>query len=159
MSTIINMNFFTNTNLMQENMEEPLMKKTGTSYGPPGKLDLIYFIDDLNLPEVDAYNTQSAIALLRLVMQYGRWSDRLKLTWKNIMNCQYIACMNPTAGSFYVNPRLQLCFVTFAICFPGPTSLLTIFQTFLDGHLFEKEHPGCLGEHHQYHTGSPRRRG
>jgi dynein heavy chain len=49
--------------------------------------------------------------------------------------------MNPTAGSNYVNPRLQLRFVTFAMGFPGATSLLTIFQTFLDGHLklFEEE--------------------
>ena len=26
---------------------------------------MLYFIDDLNLPEVDKYNTQSAIALVR----------------------------------------------------------------------------------------------
>ena len=34
-----------------------------------------------------------------------------------------------------VNPRLQLRFVAFAMGFPGAMSLLTIFQTFLDGHL------------------------
>ena len=121
-----------------------LVKKTGTSFGPPGKADLIYFIDDLNLPEVDQYDTQSAISLLRMVMQYGRWSHRIKLTWKNILNCQYLASMNPTAGSNFVNPRLQLRFVTFAMGFPGATSLLTIFQTFLDGHLtqFEEEIQG-----------------
>ena len=68
-------------------------------------------------------------------MQYGRWSDRVKLNWKNILNCQYLASMNPTAGSNNVNPRLQLRFVAFAMGFPGAMSLLTIFQTFLDGHL------------------------
>lgn len=36
--------------------------------------------------------------------------------------------MNPTAGSFLVNPRLQRWFATFAIGLPGPTSLLTIYQ-------------------------------
>merc|ERR1712166_516562 len=50
-SCTINMNFFTTTNLLQSNMEAVLVKKTGTSFGPPGKADLIYFIDDLNLPE------------------------------------------------------------------------------------------------------------
>ena len=34
-----------------------------------------------------------------------------------------------------VNPRLQRHFTTLAVGFPGPTSLLTIYQTFLDGHL------------------------
>jgi dynein heavy chain len=70
-----------------------------------------------------------------MVMQYGRWSARIKLTWKNILNCQYLASMNPTAGSNYVNPRLQLRFATFAMGFPGAMSLLTIFQTFLNGHV------------------------
>lgn len=41
---------------------------------------------------------------------------------------QVVACMNPTAGSFLVNPRLQRWFATFAIGLPGPTSLLTIYQ-------------------------------
>jgi len=134
-SCTINMNYFTTTNLLQSSMETVLVKKTGTSFGPPGKADLIYFVDDLNLPEVDQYDTQSAISLLRMVMQYGRWSDRIKLNWKNILNCQYLASMNPTAGSNNVNPRLQLRFVAFAMGFPGAMSLLTIFQTFLDGHL------------------------
>jgi hypothetical protein len=51
-------------------MESVLVKRTGTSFGPPGKAKLIYFIDDLNLPEVDPYNTQSGIALLRQVIEY-----------------------------------------------------------------------------------------
>jgi hypothetical protein len=34
--------------------------------------------------------------------------DRNKLTPKDIHNCQYVACMNPTAGSFTINPRLQV---------------------------------------------------
>ena len=66
-SCTINMNYFTTTNLLQSSMETVLVKKTGTSFGPPGKADLIYFIDDLNLPEVDQYDTQSAISLLRMV--------------------------------------------------------------------------------------------
>jgi dynein heavy chain len=34
---------------------------------------LVYFLDDLNLPEVDKYNTQSAIALVREHFDYGHW--------------------------------------------------------------------------------------
>lgn len=30
----------------------PLEKKTGTNFGPPGNCKLVYFLDDLNLPEV-----------------------------------------------------------------------------------------------------------
>ena len=134
-SQTLNFNFYTSAKLLQSTMEAPLEKKTGTNYGPKGTGNLIYFLDDLNLPEVDKYNTQSAIALVRQHMDYGHWYDRDKLALKNIMKCQYLACMNHTVGSFVINPRLQRHFTTFGIGLPGPTSLLTIYQTFLDGHL------------------------
>ena len=135
LSQVINNNFYTDSPALQSRMEQTLVKRTGTSYGPPGKAKLIYFIDDLNLPEVDPYNTQSAIALIRQVVEYGHVYDRMKLTGKSIMDVQFLSCMNPTAGSFEINPRLQRHFVTFAISFPGATSLLTIYETFLNGHL------------------------
>jgi dynein heavy chain, axonemal len=134
-STTINFNFYTNAQALQVTLEAPLEKKTGSTFGPPGKASLVFFLDDLNLPEVDKYDTQSAIALVRQHIDYGHWYDRAKLTGKTIQNCQYLACMNPSAGSFEVNPRLQRHFVTFGIGFPGPTSLHTIYNTFLNGHL------------------------
>ena len=43
--------------------------------------------------------------------------------------------MNPTAGSFIINPRLQRLFMTLAVEFPGQDSLMKIYGTFLTGHL------------------------
>ncbi len=43
--------------------------------------------------------------------------------------------MNPTAGSFVVNPRLQRLFMTLAVEFPGQESLMKIYGTFVQGHL------------------------
>ena len=60
---------------------------------------------------------------------------RSKLTLKNIHNIQYVASMNPTAGSFTINPRLQRHFATFAVAFPGPDALFTIYNAILSGHL------------------------
>ena len=34
-------------------MEKKLEKKAGRNYGPPGNKTLIYFIDDMNMPEVE----------------------------------------------------------------------------------------------------------
>eukprot|EP00946_MAST-07B_sp_MAST-7B-sp1_P001405 g1405.t1 len=131
----IKFNFFTDGRTLQLTMESHLVKKVGTNYGPPGKNNLVFFIDDFNLPEVDIYDTQSSIALMRQVIEYHRWYDRTKLGPKHILDCQYIAAMNHTAGSFFINPRLQRHFVTFAVGMPGQSSLQTIFGTFLDGHL------------------------
>ena len=131
----INFNYYTTSAVLANTMSLPLEKKTGSNYAPPGTAKLVYFIDDLNLPEVDSYNTQSAIAHLRQHMEYEHCYELQKMTLKNISNTQVITCMNPTAGSFYINPRLQRWFTTFAIGLPGSKSLLTIYQTFLDGHL------------------------
>merc|ERR1719506_960946 len=133
--TTINFNFFTNATTLQSIIEGTLVKKFGTTFGPAGNGTNCYFVDDLNLPEVDPYNTQSAIALLRQQFDYGHWYDLSKLTTKTIQGTQYIACLNPTAGCFFVNPRLQRHFATFALGLPGPASLVTIYETFLSGHL------------------------
>src|SRR5210317_1652820 len=125
-STTINFNFYTTSAVLADTMSIPLEKKTGSNYGPKGNTKLVYFVDDLNLPEVDAYNTQSAIAHLRQHMEYEHCYDLQKMNLKNISNTQVVSCMNPTAGSFVVNPRLQRWFTTFAMGLPGSTSLLTI---------------------------------
>jgi dynein heavy chain, axonemal len=86
------------------------------------------------MPALDPYNTQTSISLLRQHKDYEHWYDRNKLALKDIKNTLYTACMNPTAGSFQINPRLQRHFWTLAIPFPEQTSLFTIYNTFLSKH-------------------------
>ena len=38
--------------MLQGVMEKPLEKKAGRNFGPPGSKKLIYFIDDMNMPQV-----------------------------------------------------------------------------------------------------------
>eukprot|EP00744_Colponema_vietnamica_P001598 GILI01002635.1.p1 GENE.GILI01002635.1~~GILI01002635.1.p1 ORF type:complete len:2087 (-),score=720.86 GILI01002635.1:371-6598(-) len=135
MYVTINFNYSSDSMAFQSMLEQVLEKKAGKNYGPPGTRKLIYFIDDLNMPMLDPYNTQTSIELLRQHIDYGHWFDRAKLFLKDVNNCQYISCMNPTAGSFVINPRLQRHYMAFAIGFPDSNSLHTIYSTFLDGHL------------------------
>eukprot|EP00698_Gefionella_okellyi_P005145 TRINITY_DN1471_c0_g1_i4.p1 TRINITY_DN1471_c0_g1~~TRINITY_DN1471_c0_g1_i4.p1 ORF type:complete len:2448 (+),score=753.76 TRINITY_DN1471_c0_g1_i4:538-7881(+) len=134
----INLNYYTDSSALQNALEGPLEKKAGRNYGPPGAKKMVYFVDDLNMPMLDAYNTQQPIALMRQHLDYGHWYDRTKLSHQNIrviQNTQYITAMNPTAGSFTVNPRLQRHFAVFAVDFPSQVSLMDIYKTFLTGHL------------------------
>lgn len=50
----------------------------GMRFGPPGSKRLIYFVDDMSLPFVDKYDTQSAIELLRQHIDYHGWSGDLR---------------------------------------------------------------------------------
>ena len=131
----VSMNYFTDSEALQNILEQPLEKKTGINFGPTGKSKMIYLVDDLNMPQLDTYETQSAIALMRQHFDYAHWFDRGKFTQKNIHNVQFVSCMNPTAGSSVVNPRLQRWYMVFSVELPGGESLYTIYNTFLDGHL------------------------
>ncbi|KAI8900476.1 dynein heavy chain and region D6 of dynein motor-domain-containing protein [Globomyces pollinis-pini] len=128
-------NFYTTSTSLQNVLEKPLEKKAGKNYGPPGNKKIIYFLDDLNMPEVDKYGTASPHTLLRQHLDYRHWYDRQKLTLKEIHNCQYVACMNPTAGSFVIDTRLQRHFAAFTVNFPGIESLQHIYLQLLNGHL------------------------
>jgi dynein heavy chain len=77
------------------------------------------FVDDMNMPEMDKYYTVQAHTILRQYLDYKHWYDRQKLTLRDIHNCQYVACMNPTAGNFTIDSRIQRHFAVFAVSFPG----------------------------------------
>nr|XP_055244749.1 dynein axonemal heavy chain 17 isoform X1 [Gorilla gorilla gorilla] len=128
-------NFYTTSAMLQGVLEKPLEKKSGRNYGPPGTKKLVYFIDDMNMPEVDKYGTVAPHTLIRQHMDHRHWYDRHKLTLKDVHNCQYVACMNPTSGSFTIDSRLQRHFCVFAVSFPGQEALTTIYNTILTQHL------------------------
>jgi dynein heavy chain len=122
-------------------MKSFFFNMAGRNYGPPGTKKLVYFIDDMNMPEVDTYGTVQPHTLIRQHLDYQHWYnngaqtnsicdfylsyryDRAKLLLKEIHNVQYVACMNPTAGSFTINPRLQRHFSVFAVSFPGTVNV------------------------------------
>ena len=128
-------NFYYSSEMTQKILEKPLEKKAGKNYGPPGGKKLIYFLDDLNMPEVDEYGTVGPHTIIRQHMDYSHWYCRSKLTLKEIHNTQYVACMNPTGGSFTINPRLQRHFATFSVVFPGQEALFTVYNSILSDHL------------------------
>lgn len=51
-------------------------KRSGRRFGPPATKHLIFFLDDMNLPYVETYGTQNAIALLTQIVGYGTFFDR-----------------------------------------------------------------------------------
>uniref|UniRef100_A0A8C9AK17 Dynein axonemal heavy chain 11 n=1 Tax=Prolemur simus TaxID=1328070 RepID=A0A8C9AK17_PROSS len=128
------LNYYTTSALLQKILEKPLEKKAGRNYGPGGNKKLVYFIDDMNMPEVDIYGTVQPHTLIRQHVDYGHWYDRQKVMLKEIHNCQYVACMNPMVGSFTVNPRLQRHFTVFAFNFPSLDALNTIYGQIFSFH-------------------------
>ena len=71
----INYNFYTGSAEFQAVLEGQLEKKAGKNCGPPGAQKLVYFVDDLNMPQLDLYDTSTAISLLRQYCEYQHWYD------------------------------------------------------------------------------------
>ena len=137
-------NNYTTHHMIQAVLEAPLEKKAGKNYGPPGTKNLIYFVDDLNMPEVDKYGTASPHTIMRQHVDYNHWYDRQKRTLRIVSKTQYIASMNPKAGSFTIDPRLQRSFQVFAISNPSETAINRIYSTLFNGHLTDKKFPAAL---------------
>lgn len=131
----ISMNSLSDAPNTQVILEQSLEKKSGVRYGPPGNKRLVYFVDDMNMPFVDKYDTQSAIEILRQMIDYNGWYDKVKIVLKEIINSQYCAAMNPTAGSFNITPRMQRQFMTLAVQMPPPEIVRAIYFQIVDGHI------------------------
>eukprot|EP00592_Proboscia_alata_P015189 CAMPEP_0194394788 /NCGR_PEP_ID=MMETSP0174-20130528/124051_1 /TAXON_ID=216777 /ORGANISM="Proboscia alata, Strain PI-D3" /LENGTH=2316 /DNA_ID=CAMNT_0039190629 /DNA_START=658 /DNA_END=7604 /DNA_ORIENTATION=+ len=130
------MSYYTSSFTLQQEIEGYIDKRSGSFFGPPMGKKMIFFIDDMNLPYVETYGTQNSIALLTQHMQHGSVFDRSDLGMrKELRDIQYIAAMNPTAGSFEICERCQRHFATFAIAMPSKSDLTTIFSSIFGGHL------------------------
>jgi dynein heavy chain len=132
----INNNNYTDSFAFQSIIMGGLDKRSGRTFGPPGNKKCIFFIDDLNMPYVDTYDTQSAIMLLTQMISYAQVYNRAALSEKiDLVDMYFCACMNPKAGSFMVNPRLQRHFTVMTCFTPTAAIISSIYQPILEKHL------------------------
>ena len=132
----IAMNFYTDSFSLQQQLENPIDKRSGHTFGPPSGRKLVYFVDDLNLPYVETYGTQNSLSLMRQLIDHGNFFDRIDLGFRTkVVDTQFVTAMNPTAGSFTISDRLQRQFATFACMMPSQGDLRSIYHSILEGHL------------------------
>jgi len=138
-SAVVNLNSFTDATALRKILQQYVEKRSGRTFGPPTGKKLVYYVDDLNMPYVDTYGTQSPIALIRQHMDTTIWYDTLESDpnrkKKIIRDCQYMASMNNKAGSFIVNPRLMSHFMILVCNTPTRSDMQTIFKSILGAHL------------------------
>ncbi|CAH8587314.1 unnamed protein product [Heterobilharzia americana] len=136
---IINFSFRTTSLDVQRNLEANVEKRSKDTYGPVSGKQLIIFIDDMNMPQVDQYGTQQPIALLKLLIERKGVYDRGKdLNWKRMQSIDYLASMGrPDGGKQDVDPRFISLFSVINIPSPSESTLYKIYNSILSGHASE----------------------
>jgi dynein heavy chain len=136
LSAMMNLNSYSDSFAFQKIMEGYLDKRTGRTFGPPGNKKCVMFIDDLNMPATDKYETQSAIMLLCQITAHGSIFDRDMLDErKDIMDLQFCAAMNPKGGNFMTHARLQVRFTVLTTFTAGADVVSQIYSQILGSHL------------------------
>ena len=73
MKSLISMNYFTDSASFQAQLEGPIDKRSGKTFGPPTGKSLVYFVDDINLPYIEEYGTQNSLSLMRQSQDYASY--------------------------------------------------------------------------------------
>jgi dynein heavy chain len=108
MFTTTSFNSYTDSRTLQDIIEGAVGSQTRTTKGPPTGKVMIYFLDDLNMPQKDKYLTQAPICLIRQIIDYELIYNReaLEESFK-LVGCIFFGCMNPKSGSFAIDLRLS----------------------------------------------------
>jgi dynein heavy chain len=132
----MSMNSYTDSKALQAVIESNVDKRMGKIYGPPSGKILMFFMDDLNMPKLDKYGTQSPICLIRQIIDYQLVFDRDHLEEKKtLQDMMFLGCLNPKSGSFVIDLRLSRHFTMVALGTPEKEILNTIYGQIFGHHL------------------------
>jgi len=126
--TSMSMNSYTDSRALQTVIESNVDKRMGKIFRPPSGKILMFFMDDLNMPKLDKYGTQSPICLIRQIIDYQLVFDRDHLEEKKtLQDIMFLGCLNPKSGSFVIDLRLTRHFTMVALGTPSKEILHTIY--------------------------------
>jgi len=132
----MSMNSYSDSKSLQTVIESNVDKRMGKIFGPPSGKILMFFMDDLNMPKLDKYGTQSPISLIRQIIDYQLVFDREHLEEKKtLQDMMFLGCLNPKSGSFIIDLRLSRHFTMIALGTPEKEILATIYGQIFGHHL------------------------
>ena len=105
---------------------------------------LVIFCDEINLPQLDTYGTQTVIMFLRqLTEQGGFWNGDCK--WVSLRRIQFVGACNPPTdtGRIVMSSRFLRHVPLLLVDYPAEASLKQIYRCF--NHALLKLHPSLRG--------------
>ena len=107
LSAFINFSGKTSTTNLMDAIEGNLDAPRRTLLQPKAGKKMVFFIDDVNMPQLDRYGSQPPCELLRQIIDQGGYYDVDKLVLKIVNKTNFVtACAPPSGGRNPVSPRL-----------------------------------------------------
>eukprot|EP00105_Crassostrea_gigas_P045649 XP_019929797.1 PREDICTED: cytoplasmic dynein 1 heavy chain 1 isoform X11 [Crassostrea gigas] len=93
---------------------------------------LVLFCDEINLPNMDKYNTQRVISFLRQMLEHGGFYRTSDHTWVKFERMQFVGACNPPTdpGRKPLSHRFLRHVPVVYVDYPGQISLTQIYGTF-----------------------------
>ncbi|XP_069175792.1 dynein axonemal heavy chain 7 isoform X4 [Procambarus clarkii] len=142
----------TTTTHVQDLVMSGLDKRKKGVYGPPVGKRCVLFVDDLNLPQTDAFGTHPPLELLRQLVDHATWYDiRKEVEPIHLEDMQLVSTMSlRDSGRTPLTPRLLRHFNVIAVNDFDDATIHGIFSKILLWHLdtrgFSKMFDPCIGE-------------
>ncbi len=132
----VNFSAKTSARNLQDLFESKLDKK-GKRYAPhSGKKMMIFFVDDVNMPQHDRYGSQPPCELLRQTIDQGGFYNLKKFMFAQVKDTIFVsACAPPGGGRNAVTPRLFRHFNMIWLPDVPQRSMEHIFSSILKGFL------------------------
>ncbi|CAH8838540.1 unnamed protein product [Trichobilharzia szidati] len=93
---------------------------------------LVFFCDEINLPNEDKYGTQRVISFLRQMVEHGGFYQTTDMQWVKFERIQFVGACNPPTdpGRKPLSHRFLRHVPVVYVDYPGETSLKQIYGTF-----------------------------
>lgn len=136
LSAFINFSGKTSTANLVDAVEGNLDALRKNMLQPKAGKKMVFFIDDVNMPQLDRYGSQPPCELLRQIIDQGGYYDVDKLFFKNVRETKFVtACAPPSGGRNPVSPRLFRHFNMLWVPDLSNQSMKQIFSQILKGYL------------------------
>ena len=140
LSAFINFSGKTSTANLVDAVEGNLDALRKNMLQPKAGKKMVFFIDDVNMPQLDRYGSQPPCELLRQIIDQGGYYDVDKLFFKHVRETKFVsACAPPSGGRNPVSPRLFRHFNMLWVPDLSAQSMKQIFSQILKGYLAMKE--------------------
>ncbi|ETW36323.1 hypothetical protein PFTANZ_02988 [Plasmodium falciparum Tanzania (2000708)] len=135
--TIISINYYTNSFVLQKIIENNVEKRNTRTYGPPNQKKHIFFLEDLNITAKDNCDTQQTLEFLRQLLTYKLIYDRDNLDEKKfIHDISFIGTINNNTNKL-IDKRIQNKFSIINIDDISMKTFENIYKIILKQHLLK----------------------